>query len=481
MPSVDELAWAHALDLIDPPDFIGDPALWARERLGEHLWSKQREICASVAANRYTAVKSCHASGKSFTAARIAAWWIDSHPPGEAFVVSTAPTNAQVRAILWREINRAHAKGKLRGRVNQATWYLTEGDHEELVAIGRKPSDTDDDAFQGIHARYILVIIDEACGVPKQIFDAVDTLATNTSARVLAIGNPDDPQAHFATICAPGSGWNVLSISAFDTPNFTDEEVPDSLREQLVSAVWVAERAKRWGVRNPLYVSKVTGRFPEISDDTLIPPGWVARAQQAELGRDLHDAAFGVDVARFGSDSTIIVLREGNRARVVHAVQGNDTMVTAGNVRRLVRAHPTHPVANVDDVGVGGGVVDALSADGVDVAGINGGRAPVDKQTFGNLRAEMFWALRDRFEEGSIDIDPDDEDLAAQLCGLKYRIQPRTGLIYMESKEELRKRGLSSPDRADALALAFHLATGAWNADPDPAPSITGEVLTQEW
>jgi hypothetical protein len=105
-----------------------------------------------------------------------------------AFVVTTAPTTAQVEAILWRYIGGAHRTGILPGRVTlDAKWYIG----QELVAYGRKPADYDQAAFQGIHARYVLVIIDEAGGVPKSIFDAVDALATNVHARVVAVGNPD--------------------------------------------------------------------------------------------------------------------------------------------------------------------------------------------------------------------------------------------------------------------------------------------------
>jgi hypothetical protein len=136
------------------------------------------------------------------TMSRLALWWIDVHPPVEAFVVTTAPTTPQVEAILWRYMGNAHKKGGLPGRItHDAKWYIG----NELVAYGRKPAAYDPAAFQGIHARYVLVIIDEAGGVPKSIFDAVDALATNIEARVVAVGNPDDPPSHFAIICKPGS------------------------------------------------------------------------------------------------------------------------------------------------------------------------------------------------------------------------------------------------------------------------------------
>ena len=130
----------------------------------------------SVVDNRYSAFKASHDVSKSHTMSRLALWWIDVHPPGEAFVVTTAPTTPQVEAILWRYMGIAHKKAGLPGRITlDAKWYIG----NELVAYGRKPADYDPAAFQGIHARYVLVIIDEAGGVPKSIFDAVDALATN--------------------------------------------------------------------------------------------------------------------------------------------------------------------------------------------------------------------------------------------------------------------------------------------------------------
>lgn len=167
VPVVDP--WALAADIVDPPanPYVDDPVAWVQDRTRAHAWSAQRRILESVRDHRQTAVPSSHGPGKSWCAARIAAWWIDSHPPLEAFVVTTAPTDTQVKAILWREIQRAHRRGNLAGRVTQdAQWKIS----DELVAFGRKPADiaADSDgetitAFQGIHARFVLVIFDEAC------------------------------------------------------------------------------------------------------------------------------------------------------------------------------------------------------------------------------------------------------------------------------------------------------------------------------
>src|SRR5690606_28787935 len=159
-----------------------DPVGWVQGRIGQTVWSKQRQILEAVRDHRRVAVRSGHGVGKSHVAALVACWWLDTHEPGTAFVVTSAPTFPQVRAILWRYIRRMHAAGDLPGRVNQTEWHLG----GELVAFGRKPADHDESAFQGIHARYVLVILDEACGIPGQLWVAADALTTNVDCRILA-------------------------------------------------------------------------------------------------------------------------------------------------------------------------------------------------------------------------------------------------------------------------------------------------------
>jgi hypothetical protein len=439
-----------AADLLDPrPDpYVRDPVGWVRDRLGERLWSKQVEIAESVRDNRYTAVHSCHDVGKSFVSSRIAAWWLDVHPPGDAFVVSTAPSFPQVRAILWKEIGRAHRKGDLRGRVNQTEWHIG----TELVGMGRKPSDYDPHAFQGIHARYVLVVIDEACGIPKVLWDAADSLVTNEYSRILAIGNPDDPNAHFADVCAKGSGWHVIHIDGLESPNFTDERIPEELRPLLISPVWVDERKRRWGEDSPLYISKVRGLFPESGTDNLIPMAWIVQAQRRELNPGTP-VEIGVDVAWFGDDETVIGVRRGRVVRTVESTRKQDSMKTTGRVVRALRATGAASV-KLEVVSVGIGVYDRLGELGQPVAGLLPGQAASDVEQYADARSEWYWALRQRFEAGQIDIDPTDEDLAAQLGAIKYTVTSR-GQIKVESKKTMKRRGLPSPDRADMVMLAF--------------------------
>jgi hypothetical protein len=455
--------------------YINDPTGWVRDRLGEHLWSKQREIADSVVAHRRTAVKSCHNAGKSWIASRIAAWWIAVHPPGEAIVVSTAPTYKQVHAILWEEIRAAAKKAAARGtplpgRVLQSDeWKLDDG---TLVGFGRKPADTDVHGFQGIHRRFVLVILDEACGIPAQLWTAVEAITTGGTPRILAIGNPDDPATEFNEVCKPGSGWNVIRINGLETPNMTAEYVasepklaelfdklglgpstefvPDGLRTLMLDPAWAADKITRWGVESPRFSSKVLGEFPDIGEDVLIRPAWIRAAQERECAPGPW-GILGVDVARYGSDRTVLCLRRGPVARIVGDYS---LLATTETTTKVIQAKNGHEVdeIRVDGVGVGGGVVDQLIQLGHDVVDMQAGAAAVDSEHFLNARSEWWWAVRELFEQGGIDLDPNDDDLAAQLGAIKFKFTARQQ-IQIESKADMKKRGLPSPDKADALML----------------------------
>lgn len=430
----------------------------------------------SVRDNRRTAVPSCHTAGKSFVSALIVGWWLESHPVGQAFVVTSAPTDPQVKAILWREINKAHARGKLIGRTNQKEWYIESIDSanasadanndtgEELVAFGRKPNDLDFTAFQGIHARYVLVIFDEACGMARPMWDGADTLISNADSRFLAIGNPDDPHSEFCSICKPGSGWNVIPIPASTTPNLSGERVPDNIRHHLISQVWIDEKIKKYGEGSAYVTSKVHAQFPESTEDTLIPASWIRAAQERTLSPDTaHDIThtIGVDVGGGGAGQSVICYRQGGVFRILSSSATPNTMVTLGRVIRAVRDTGAS-IARVDNIGIGKGAVDRYNEqirDGdllksdVNIVGVNVGEPASDPSQFANLKAENYWGLREMFQDGDIDIDALDEDLAAQLTDLRFDTDSK-GRIIMESKDAMARRGVASPDRAEALMLA---------------------------
>ncbi len=446
----------RALDLAFPaPDpFAVDPCGWVEKKLRRFIWSKQREILESVRDNRFTAVPSCHGPGKSFIGSCAAGWWIDAHPPGDAEIVTTAPTDHQVKAILWKEIARRHREAEMGGRITlEAKWYRGKRlVDEELIGFGRKPQDYNAEAFQGIHAKYVLIIIDEGCGVPKALFDALETLMTNEYARMLVIGNPDDPTSYFEQICRPGSGWNTIWIPASCTPNFTGEHCPSDVKEQLVTPMWVEERKKKWGEGSPLYQSKVLAQFPEISNDTLITPQMIRLAQQHERP-GLGMGTYGFDIARYGPDETVGYRNRDGVIRNVYSARMQPTDRTADAIHMFLNMHGANYVpAVVDVVGLGAGVVDELRRRNLNVIPFNGGESPIDGKRFRNLRAECYWLFREMFEKQEVDLDVLDEDLAAQLTSIKWTVD-RWGRIMLESKEDMRRRGLPSPDRADGAMM----------------------------
>lgn len=338
-----------------------------------------------------------------------------------------------------------------------------------MIAFGIKPDDADPSAFQGIHADKVLLVMDEACGIAKQLWDSGDTLISNDDSRELAIGNPDDSTSEFAEVCKPGSGWNVITISAFDTPNFTGELVPEEISRRLIGKVWVDEKLKKWGEDNPLYIAKIRGEFPEVSTDGLIPIRWIKAAQEREIPPSSPNE-LGVDVGG-GTNRSTIAHRQGSRVRIIHRSQDPNTMHLLEVVLSKLKETGAN-YAKVDYVGIGKGIVDRahqmieesesapydvhkrLTAQlAARIIPIEAGKPAHNPEEFINLRAEGHWTLRQRFEDGMIDIDPFDDDLAAQAIDVKYRHSG--GRIQIESKEEMRRRGRESPDDLDAVVLAF--------------------------
>jgi hypothetical protein len=465
----------HALRVLFPqPDpYAQDPVAWNRDKRGGYLWSKQREIRESVRDHRYTAVHSCHDAGKSYVAADAIAWWIDTHPEDEVFAVWTAPTYAQVNAIIGRELRAAHAEARLPGRVTLDNRWII-GDR--LVGYGRKPADTDTSAFQGIHAKYVLVVIDEAGGVDKPMWDAVDALVTNEHARVLAIGNPDDPESHFARVCEPGSkegaGWNVIHVDGLHTPNFTSEPVPDRLRPLLLSPTWVQERRERWGEESPLFIAKVRGLFAKGAEDAMIPAPVVAAArrleQPASAPEDPVGGVLGCDVARDGGDMNTIISIFKGRAEIVDEFHEADLTRTADRIIAELEDRGPLWKAVIDGDGLGAGVVDIARRRGAAVVEFRGAeKARRKPHRFRNRRAEAWWGARMLLKDGLIVLPGAGQgdradDLAADLSAPK-RVTDSDGRTGVERKEDIRKRLGRSPDLGDALVMAA-------SEEPDVGP-----------
>lgn len=444
-----------------------DPVGWAHERVGVEPWSRQREILEAVRDERRIAVHSCHDVGKTYTAALAAAWFIDVHPPGTAFVLSTAPTGPQVKALLWRELNRLHSRARLPGRMNLVEWYVG----SELVAFGRKPSEHNEAGFQGVHARHVLVVMDEACGIPDSLWTAAETVTSNTGGKILAIGNPDSNEGEFARVCGPGSSWRVIHIGYDHTPNFTDEAVAEDVKDQLISREWVEDRKVAWGEDSALYQSKILGRFPDVdADPWRVMPLWLVNKCRWLDYPEAEPFEAGIDVGA-GGDRTVIVERRGPRLGRVRSWQSGDPMRLVGDLTQLLRDWGCERV-KIDVSGIGWGVYGRLrelssrhnptgeTTHTTEVVPVNFASAASNKLKYLNKRAELYWVGRDKCRLGEWDLGGLDEDALAEITASKYEIIDSSGRIKVEPKDLVRKRLGKSPDVVDALLLAFYEGHG---------------------
>ena len=442
------------------------PAGWKLRR-GEKmpLWSKQREIIQAVVKHRRVAVKSCHGPGKTFISAIVVLYLLYVH---RCMVITTAPTGRQVRRLLWGEIsdiyNSANSwragvkKAPLGGRLLQTSLELD----SKWFAMGFS-TDKQEANLPGFHAENVAVIMDEACGCEPIVFDLLETILTNENCFVLLIGNPNDPNTQFAKEFKPGSEYYPITISAFDTPNVKHRKV---IWPQLPAPSWPSRMEKKWGDESPLYISKVKGEFPEETEDSLFSYQDIQNALDRDLPED-EILSYGCDIARMGGDRIIVGKRykSGKYRIALNTSKKLLTSTTGKIIQEIKKDHKRfdkYPVANIDDIGVGGGVTDLLLEQEFPVNGINvAKRAQDDKKYWDeretveifNLRAYYYLKLAEAFKEGRIDID--DEELVEELMVVKT-FYTSDGKIRILPKEKMKKLlGGKSPDKADACMLAF--------------------------
>jgi hypothetical protein len=443
------------------------PAWWVEQALGKKLWAEQYDIVQKLLHHRRIAVRSCHAAGKSFLAACTVLWWISAYKG--AIAITTAPTFRQVKKVIWQEIRRCYNGARFPIGGECLATELRMGDSWYAMGL----STDDPDAFQGIHSYSgrVLVVLDEASGIPRELYPAIEGIATGDHCRILSIGNPTDPASSFADECRSKDVTRVR-ISAFDTPNFTDfgitlKDIKENTWEEkidgqelpaphLITPRWVFEMFNRWGEQSPMFQSRVLAEFPEQGTDTLIPLSWIERAQNNDVAPTGDPNVIAVDVARYGGDETTIYHRRGAKLRLHHAARGTSTTETTGQSIRALRQLEASEIL-VDGAGLGAGVVDQLRDQNKPVRELNGANRANDNERFLNARAEWFWQLREAFDPslpGEVDLDDTDDVLASQLSTIKYTVT-RKGQIQIESKEDMRRRGLPSPDRADAASMAW--------------------------
>jgi len=419
-----------------------NPVIFIKEILGIDLWSKQVEIAESVRDNPRTSVRSASAVGKTLASSCIALWFLCSFYP--ATILTTGKSFRQVKEQLWREIRAKHAQSKIPigGNITQTSLTLA----DDWFAFGF--STDEPDRITGFHNKHVLVIVDEASGIPDEVFGALENPLAAGFTRSLWLGNPTQSVGKFRDSFASPIYKN-FHISAFDTPGFTgDGDYPF-----LISKEYVEQKKQEWGEDNPLYEVYIKGDFPSGETDRLVPFGLAEAAIHRDIKTDKEDlVAIGVDTARFGEDENALYVRRGNKVIDKAFWKKTDTEAVIGHIVHEMDKYE-NPVVNIDE-GYNPGVVDGLKALHRRVNGISFQGKPKNSKLYANIRAEMYWDLANKFKENSIQI-PNDKILLKQITDIKKKPLNRYDQIIIESKEDMKLRGLKSPDRADALALCF--------------------------
>jgi phage terminase large subunit len=420
-----------------------DPIWFSEHILGSQLWEKEKEILISVRDNYETAVRSCNASGKTYTAARVVHNWLLAY--SDAVVITTAPTGRQVREVLWREIRQACAGKDL---------YPPDAVMQTQINLGSKwfalgLSTDEADKFQGYHSPHLLVVVDEASGVSEETFQAIDGLKPT---RILLLGNPLRHTGRFAN-SFKSLYVAKIHISAFDTPNVQNNEV---LIPGLITTEDINRIKERYGEDSDVYRVRVLGEFPMAEEDALIGIDEIAKAMEREVDvKQQFEKKMGVDIARYGNDRTVAVIRHMEKVIKKEMIPGSDLMTTTGQIMRIARDERIIPRnISIDVIGYGAGVVDRLREQGWEVNGVNVAEKAEDFERHGNVRAELYVKIKEWLKTGSL---PRDDDFY-ELTNIKYYFNSK-GQMFLESKEDMRSRGLESPDTADALALTFTKST----------------------
>ena len=445
--------------------YMDDPVLFVKEVLGADPLPYQAEFLGAIASGeRKISIRSGHGTGKSTSASWAMLWYLLMRFPNK--VVVTAPTSGQLFDALFAELKRWI--GELPKPVQEL--LTVKSDRVELAAapsemfISARTSRAETpEALAGVHSDNVLLVVDEASGVPEKVFEAAAGSMSGHNATTILLSNPTRSTGTFYESQTRMSGsWWTRRWSCVDSPLVSDEFV-DEMRE-------------RYGEESNAFRIRVLGEFPLADDDTIIPFHLVDAAMNRDI--DLDDErrpVWAVDPARFGSDRTAFCKRVGSVITEIKSWRGLDLMQTVGRV--MAEYEALNPSARpseilVDSIGVGSGVVDRLRELGAPVRGVNVAESPSMGETYNNLRTELWFKTKAWLEDRGCKL-PQDDELLADLTGIRYSFTS-SGKMAAESKDQMRKRGLRSPDLADAVCLT--MASDAAMALSGPMTSWRGEI-----
>jgi hypothetical protein len=431
------------------PRYARKPRLFVREVLGAAPDAWQDEALEALEkGHTRISIRSGHGVGKSTFLSWVIIWFAATRYPFKCVI--TAPSASQLYDALWSEILAWLRRLPENWR---SLWSIT-SDRIELKAApaeafvsARTSRKEVPEALAGVHSAAVLLVADEASGIPEEVFESGSGSMSTRGAITLLTGNPTRASGFFfRTHTVERDHWFCMRVNSETSPR--------------VDPKFVEEIARRYGRDSRAYRVRVLGEFPTSDEDTLIPMELVEAAWTREIVEDPEAReVWGVDVARFGADASVLVRRRGNV--VPHQPsrwRGLDTMGLTGRLVALWERTPVHErptLIAVDVIGIGAGVVDRLRELELPVAGVNVSEAAPTAGRYARLRDELWDRGKEWLETRRVRL-VQDEILRDELTAPRYQYLS-TGLLKVESKDELRRRlpQLGSPDSADAFNLTF--------------------------
>lgn len=416
---------------------------------GPELWQGNflKDVGAAISeGKRRFSVRAGHGVGKTTLEAWLILWFVLFFR--DLKVPVTANSQDQLRDVVWAEIARWHRElpAFLRDMIEVSAERVTiKADPEGAFAVARTARPEKPEALQGFHAKVLAFFLEEASGIEDIIFETAGGALSSEDSWVFMFANGTRASGYFyRSQTSNRASWRCY-------------HVPCSLSSR-VSPSYAQEIAAEYGEDSNVYRVRVLGEFPLSEDDAVIPLGLIEAAVSREISPSESGIVWGLDVARFGDDTTCLVKRRGNMMlEPSREWKKTDLMQTAGIIAKEYGETPLElrPSAiNVDVIGLGGGVVDRLRELGLPVRGINVGEAAsTDPTRYMRLRDELWFKARDWFDTRAVTM-PNDGALIGELVGPKYKVES-SGKLKVESKDDMKKRGVKSPNRADAFCLTF--------------------------
>lgn len=450
---IEQINFSEMIDL-----YYDDPIGFSEDVLDFYPDEKQQEILISVRDNKRTAVRSGQGVGKTATVACIIIWYMLFRE--SAKVIASAPTKQQLNIVLWPEIAK-WLSGTYAENFLTLTKTMLYMDGYELEWFATAKTATRKENMAGLHADNMLIIVDETSGVSDEILETLLGTITGVDNKILFISNPTKNSGIFYdAFHKDREQFCCIHIDA-ELCERTDKENIEMLK-------------RKYDANSNVVKVRVKGEFPDQEDDVFIQLHLVMRGINTEYDSDqpVESIDIACDVAREGGDETVIGTKINDKVLPFIVRNGQDTMATVGDIMFAAnKLHDQYPkvtiVVKIDDTGVGGGVTDRLNEikklenlDWLVIVPVKFG-IPIHHKYYYDtttLMASIVKELLSEFDDQNKPkpcelILPDDNELIAQLTVRKYGIYESKGKIKLESKKEMKKRGLKSPDRADCLFL----------------------------